>query len=313
MKVAAIPREALHVARAESDPYSGIGKSLFMNRAAVKLANLDSLFNLTKVNSSSFLFADVCGGPGGFTEYVLWRTTRQRRYKNVRGWGITLKGVQDYDFSNMIVPPEDNFVPMYGQDGTGDIYKLENIKQFVKRVLNNTGRKVQLCMCDGGFSTAGDELHQEAHLTHLLIAQILIILIITERGGSAVIKIFDILLPVTVEVLFLAHLFFESMTIVKPFSSRPGNSEKYVVLKNRNVTVPASVIHHLEKCIQEYSNLKMSQESPVSSHDDNQPGFIPHSVKVSLGLNDLLHILPLELVSEDFVDYIRTVNMRYLV
>eukprot|EP00961_Rhodomonas_salina_P102846 1383286-Rhodomonas_salina.1 len=38
-----------------------------------------------------FYFADICAGPGGFTEYMVWR--RQLSYQ---GWGFTLRG--DHDF-----------------------------------------------------------------------------------------------------------------------------------------------------------------------------------------------------------------------
>lgn len=90
-------------------------------RAAVKMANLDRIYDwlLTKEDprfladknptditikqekiriakdgrntdrsKPLFYFADVCAGPGGFTEYVLWR----KGYYNAKGFGMTLKG-----------------------------------------------------------------------------------------------------------------------------------------------------------------------------------------------------------------------------
>ena len=36
-------------------------------------------------------FADVCAGPGGFSEYVLWR----KQWKS-KGFGFTLKGSHDF-------------------------------------------------------------------------------------------------------------------------------------------------------------------------------------------------------------------------
>jgi hypothetical protein len=40
-----------------------------MNRAATKLAALDATFGLTAVTDTNkeFTFADICGGPGGFS------------------------------------------------------------------------------------------------------------------------------------------------------------------------------------------------------------------------------------------------------
>jgi cap1 methyltransferase len=48
-KLSGIPPELFDVARSRANPYEAIGKSIFLNRAAVKLANMDDLFGLTKV------------------------------------------------------------------------------------------------------------------------------------------------------------------------------------------------------------------------------------------------------------------------
>lgn len=47
---------------------------------------------LDNVNASRsnriFYFADVCAGPGGFSEYMLWR----KGFYNSKGFGFTLAG-----------------------------------------------------------------------------------------------------------------------------------------------------------------------------------------------------------------------------
>ena len=68
------------------------GYHIFQNRAAMKMAEMDWLFNLTArelnnpqdneagpAHAGLFYFADICAGPGGFTEYMVWR--RQLAYK----------------------------------------------------------------------------------------------------------------------------------------------------------------------------------------------------------------------------------------
>ena len=66
---------------------SSPGLSQFINRSAIKLANIDALlgFVLTttdmregqkkqqKNENDSFVFVDLCGAPGGFSEYILYR------------------------------------------------------------------------------------------------------------------------------------------------------------------------------------------------------------------------------------------------
>lgn len=63
------------------NPTSVVVKDERFRVAAHEGRNTDRLLPL-------FYFADVCAGPGGFTEYVLWR----KGYYNAKGFGMTLKG-----------------------------------------------------------------------------------------------------------------------------------------------------------------------------------------------------------------------------
>ena len=95
--------EELRKARTRSNPFETIRGVFFLNRAAMKMANLDAVFDFmftepksidgrSAVNKNELLyFADVCAGPGGFSEYILWR--KQWRAK---GFGFTLKGKNDF-------------------------------------------------------------------------------------------------------------------------------------------------------------------------------------------------------------------------
>lgn len=77
--------EDLRHSRFRSNPYETIGSVIFLNRAAVKMANIDAIcdFMFTSPKSQNgdnavekkqiLYFADVCAGPGGFSEYVLFR------------------------------------------------------------------------------------------------------------------------------------------------------------------------------------------------------------------------------------------------
>lgn len=52
-----------------------------MNRAATKLAALDATFGLTAVTNTNkeFTFADICGGPGGFSGEVRVENVKNHR------------------------------------------------------------------------------------------------------------------------------------------------------------------------------------------------------------------------------------------
>jgi hypothetical protein len=55
-----------------------------------------------KLPEVAFFFADICAGPGGFTEYLLWRAQRREQAKMqdryAVGWGYTLRVGDGIDF-----------------------------------------------------------------------------------------------------------------------------------------------------------------------------------------------------------------------
>ena len=54
-------------------------------------------------------FADVCAGPGGFSEYVLWR-----KKWDAKGFGFTLKGPCDFKLEEFFAAHSELFEPHYG-------------------------------------------------------------------------------------------------------------------------------------------------------------------------------------------------------
>lgn len=125
-------------ARTKSNPFETIRGNVFLNRAAVKMANMDSMFDFmfTKpvdeagrplIGENDLLyFADVCAGPGGFTEYVLYRKKWE-----AKGFGFTLKGDNDFKLHDFFAGPPETFSPFYGLNDDGNVYDPENIISLV--------------------------------------------------------------------------------------------------------------------------------------------------------------------------------------
>lgn len=59
-------------------------------------------------------FADVCSGPGGFSEYVFFRKAWR-----AKGFGFTLKGENDFKLSEFIAGTCESFEPYYGMYDIG--------------------------------------------------------------------------------------------------------------------------------------------------------------------------------------------------
>lgn len=71
------------------------------------------------VNKNELLyFADVCAGPGGFSEYVFYR-----KKWLAKGIGFTLKGDCDFKLHDFISGTSETFEPYYGKYFVIDIQK----------------------------------------------------------------------------------------------------------------------------------------------------------------------------------------------
>ncbi|TRY72418.1 hypothetical protein TCAL_09545, partial [Tigriopus californicus] len=237
-----LEEEELRQARTRSNPFESIRRGIFLNRAAMKMANLDAVFDwmFTKprnkedesivMSDEPLWFADVCSGPGGFSEYILWR----RGWRS-KGFGFTLKGQHDFKLNDFQSGPPESFEPHYGvngRDGDGNVFDEENIKAFQKHVLDHTHRRgVHIMMADGGFGVEGQEEIQEILSKQLYLCQFILALGIVRTGGHFVCKLFDLFTPFSVGLVYLMYRAFDQIAIHKPNTSRPANSERYIVGK----------------------------------------------------------------------------------
>lgn len=225
-------------ARTRSNPFETIGSSIFMNRAAVKMANLDSMFGFMftnpvdedgrpTVNENELLhFADCCAGPGGFSEYVLWR-----KGWHAKGVGFTLKRENDFQLHKFVAGTPETFDTYYGCKNDGNIFDPENIASLTDYVLSQTTSGVHFMMSDGGFSVEGQENVQEILSKQLYLCQCLTALSIVRVNGHFVTKLFDLFTPFSIGLVYLMYKCFKQVCIVKPNTSRPANSERYLVCK----------------------------------------------------------------------------------
>jgi len=76
----------------------------------------------------------LCGGPGGFSEYLLWR--RRTSNQPVRGWGITLAGELGFNIERFHPDTrvDESLEIFHGGDGTGKpntVLEMELEKSFM--------------------------------------------------------------------------------------------------------------------------------------------------------------------------------------
>lgn len=114
-----------------------------------------------------------------------------------------------------------------GSDGTGDVTRPENIDAFVKECGGEGS--CDMVTGDGGFDFSSNFNEQESQVTLLLAAEVLVAMRLLRRGGCAVVKMFDAFNPETVDLVGAFMDRFELSDIRKPKTSRPANSERYLV------------------------------------------------------------------------------------
>jgi len=167
----------------------------------------------------------------GFTQ-VLKRKTLVDKYYKI--YTISLnKDLPQYKMYNL--PSYNkrvinkNICVTYGKDNTGDINNLDNIHYIKKKLINEES---YLVTADGGFDEGTDFNNKEQLHYYLILNEIYSAIYLQKQGGYFILKVFDIFTNTSIHLLYLLNLLYDEIYIYKPKTSRPTNSEKYIICKN---------------------------------------------------------------------------------
>jgi 23S rRNA U2552 (ribose-2'-O)-methylase RlmE/FtsJ len=181
-----------------------------------------------------FITAHVCEGPGGFIQCILQQA--KQYHVSVRAMvAMTLKPTKSHipgwrrSIGFLRKHPE--ILLEYGRDQSGDILLPENQKVFLDRVKQLSNQGVSIFTADGGFDFSVDYSKQELMVFPLLVSSFTIGLQCLKKGGTIVIKCFDMYSKATQDLCIGTSLFFDKFVIYKPATSRPCNSERYYIAK----------------------------------------------------------------------------------
>lgn len=187
--------------------------------------------------------ANLAEGPGGFIHSLFDYRNQQNggTWKSDSYHSITLKSgpntnVMDWDskhahtYFTKMKSQGYNLNLSYGT-GDGNLLDILNIKYFTDSDLKE--QKCMLVTADGGIELKGDDEYsiQEIANAKLFFAEILTALSVQEMGGSFILKIYDVYYGLTAQMLTLLSIYYDQLTIIKPRTSRPANSEKYIVCR----------------------------------------------------------------------------------
>ena len=202
-----------------------------LSRSFYKLIEILNSLNMDFTNEpiKSFHLAE---GPGGFIEALITqREYNNKNYQNDIYYGMTLidedENVPSWKKSKHFLSKHQNVKLVYGDDNTGNLLNVDNLWYCY----NNYKNSIDFITGDGGFDFSVNFNQQERLSTNLIFAQIVYAIAMQKKGGSFIIKIFDIFTQVTIDLLYILSSLYEKCYIIKPYTSRYANAEKYVVCK----------------------------------------------------------------------------------
>jgi len=223
-KFAKYPREVLNETIRKLNPYEKLvmPKGKLVSRAGLKLAEI--LHKYPQFLGKDELYMDVAGGPGSFSQILFMRDP----FCTISA--ITLKKEEcelnlNWDYRVML---KENFHPYYGKSVTGNLY-LEYIN-YANQLYKIDGRGALSAVADGGIDVDdGNENYQEQLNTRLFACEMAAAVRGLRIGGSFTCKLYETLTDAMIFLLYVMYLVFDEINIDKPLTSRPANSEKFLV------------------------------------------------------------------------------------
>jgi len=151
---------------------------------------------------------------------------KNKNKENDKFYGITLKPTNEH------IPCFTKIKKLYNENQNikidyGNLYILEDIKKYLENFEGNN--KAHLVTADGGFDYSSDFNGQEINSCQIIYSECIVAINSLIKNGSFVCKVFDLFSITMVQILYIMYCCFEHIYIYKPDTSRPANSEKYLI------------------------------------------------------------------------------------
>jgi hypothetical protein len=217
------------------------------------------------------------------------------------------------DQYGLIAQHKDRWI--FGADGDGDITSPANLRAFKQEVDKRYGGTLNFMTSDVKYVPMNvnfdeeENINKPVHMGHLLCA-----LMSLSAGGNMMLKEFTIFESSSVALLYLAASCFDQLLIIKPETSRPANSEIYILGLGYHPLSPIDIERLLE--IMNYIRpLNNEHGSPAILRKKDIPEeFIEQIIKISdklaksqieqleknVSLYKKYKLTPLNKVREDF-------------
>ena len=254
--------------------YDFIVKVPIINRAFYKYWEMINEFDIyNEYDVSSDIILHYAEAPGGFIQgtnlylqiekhdtnikkqevlidddgFKMVKKNKKEKYK-IYTMSLNKEGTK---YKNYNLPSYNNIILnkyvclLYGSDNSGNINNVKNIDYIHAKSL----KSFYLITGDGGFDEGCNFNNKEQLHYNLILNEILAAIQLQKKNGHFILKMFDIFTDTSIHLLYLLSQCYKQVYIYKPITSRPTNSEKYIVCKyfNCSLEYKNSIIEELRK------------------------------------------------------------------
>lgn len=124
----------------------------------------------------------------------------------------------------------------------------KTISNYVNKILNKDSSKINFSNKNKVLGKQKMELiiaNSNDSDYIILLCELLEVLNSQEKKGNLVFKIFDIFSMINVKIIYILSSLYEQVYIYKPFTSRPSESEKFIICKNFKYNTDDKTIKNL--------------------------------------------------------------------
>ncbi|KAG8182338.1 hypothetical protein JTE90_028182 [Oedothorax gibbosus] len=275
-----------------------------LTQAWCKFYEVLSNYSLIPTETMNIKSLHLCEAPGAFISAlnsylylnhpgISWEWLANTLNPYYEGQNIKNVVVDD----RLIFPTLRNWY--FGSDSTGDIME-PGFRKIVKKYADGQGF-FDLVTADGSVNCLEDPAEQETKVAPLHFAEMLVALSNLAIGGSFVLKKFTFFECETICKMYFLNCVFKEVHVFKPFTSKHGNSEVYVVCLGYQGA--ESLEAYFENFSEAYNSKKDRALFPLPSIPES---FISQLVKCSNYFIDLQKnaiIENIQLFSQDLSSY----------
>ena len=202
-----------------------------LSRSFYKMIEICENYNFLHNQSQPITSFHLAEGPGGFIEALIYLHDNSNNIY----YGMTLqssnKDIPSWKKSSEFLKKHKNVFIENGPKKNGDLFEKENLEYCYKTYKNS----IDIITGDGGFDFSMDFNNQEQNSIKLIFSQICYALAMQKKGGTFILKIFDIFTQSTLDLIYILCNYYNNVNIIKPYTSRIANSEKYLVCQDYNL------------------------------------------------------------------------------